>query len=165
MPADRDDQVVLLLTELVVLNRKILLALSPDGAPVLPNSSTRVAASDTELDSQYGDPQVKVKDPRRWSGPTMRGRKFSECPPEYLDLLAELFDWQGDEAEKKRELTSNNKPVAPFRRKDAARARGWAARIRAGAVHQAPIGPVEQPNYSPDPSFADAGDYTPSNFR
>ena len=60
----------------------------------------------------------------------MQGRRFSECPPEYLDLVANRLDYfagqndgePGPEAAKK----------ARWNRLDASRARGWAARIRAG---------------------------------
>lgn len=169
MPTDRD-QVIALLTELVSVNRAILRALSPS-TPADARSSSAAVASDSDLDSQYGDPQIKGKDPRNWKGPTMRGRKYSECPPEYLDMVAELCDWQAGEAAKKDERTAAGKPVADYRRKDAARARGWAARIRAGKVQQAPSGPLggpafEEPTYpaaSADPGFA-AGEFMPSNW-
>lgn len=88
-------------------------------------------APDSDLDGKYGDPEIKAKDPRDWTGPTMKGRRFSECPPDYLDLLAQRFDYFADQAEAEGK-TYNGKPVAPYNRKDAARARGWAARIRAG---------------------------------
>lgn len=88
-------------------------------------------ASDRDLDSQYGDPQVK-KDPRDWTGEQIAPRPMSECPAEYLDILADFYSWQAAKAEEKNEVTSAGKPVAPYRRQDAARARGWAKRIRAG---------------------------------
>jgi hypothetical protein len=77
-----------------------------------------------DLDGEHGDPIIKAKDPRDWTGEPMKGRHFSECPPEYLDLLADRFDYfasQEQDAKKAR-----------YNRLDAARARGWAARIRAG---------------------------------
>ena len=81
-------------------------------------------APDADLDGQWGDPIVKAKSPRDWSGDQMTGRKFSECPPEYLDLLAARFDFFNTKEtdEKKR----------GYNMRDAARARGWAARLRAG---------------------------------
>ena len=88
-------------------------------------------ASDRDLDGQYGDPEIKIKDPRDWTGDNMRGRRFSECPPEYLDLVADRLDWFAEKAEESGE-TYNGKPVAPYKRKDAARARGWARRLRNG---------------------------------
>lgn len=89
-------------------------------------------ATDRDLDSQYGDPFIKAKDPRDWTGDSMLGRPFSECPPEYLDLLADRFDYFAEQAEAEGRTTSAGKPVAPYNRKDAARARGWAKRLRGG---------------------------------
>jgi hypothetical protein len=90
-------------------------------------------ASDADLDGQYGDPLVTAKDPRDWTGPTMKGKSFSECTPEYLDLYASRLDYFAEQAELNDERSPNtNKPVAPYKRRDAARARGWAARLRHG---------------------------------
>lgn len=94
-------------------------------------SKTSVArvASQSDLDSTYGDPIVKAKDPRDWAGDAMNGKHFSECPAEYLDLLADRYDYfaeREDDAKK-----------AKYNRLDAARARGWAARIRDG--YKAPV--------------------------
>lgn len=83
-------------------------------------------ASDADLDGQYGNPEVRAKDPRDWTGEPMKGRRFSECPAAYLDMLAERFDFfAGQETDAKK---------AGYCRKDAARARGWAQRIRDGRV-------------------------------
>lgn len=86
-------------------------------------------ASDADLDGKYGDPEVKAKDPRDWTGAPMKGRRFSECPPEYLDMVAERLDYfsaqiTGTSEEDQKKLR--------FNKLDAARARGWAARRRAG---------------------------------
>ena len=77
-----------------------------------------------DLDGPYGNPVIKAKDPRDWHGEPMKGRRMSECPPEYLDLLAERFDYFASKEE-------DTKKQA-FNVKDAQRARGWAARLRAG---------------------------------
>lgn len=89
-------------------------------------------ADDRDLDGQWGNPRIVAADPRDWAGDSMKGRTFSECPPAYLDLLAERFDYFAQKAEEEGKTTSAGKPVAPYNRKDAARARGWAARLRAG---------------------------------
>jgi hypothetical protein len=103
-------------------------------------------ASDYDLDSDWGNPTV-AKDPKRWvdgGGDSFAGCKMSECPAEYLDAVANLYDWMADkddEAGRKGETYFNkkqNKDVpkdGSFKRKDAARARGWAKRAREG--HQA----------------------------
>lgn len=81
-------------------------------------------AMKVDLDSQHGDPIVKAKDPRDWTGDPMIGRKFSECPPEYLDMVADRLDYFASREEDAKKKNYNLL--------DAARARGWAARIRAG---------------------------------
>lgn len=89
-------------------------------------------AGDSDLDSQYGDPIVNAKDPRDWTGPTQKGKRFSQCSSEYLELLASRLDFFADIAEKEGKTTAAGKPVAPYNRRDAARARGWAKRVREG---------------------------------
>lgn len=103
-------------------------------------------ASDRDLDGQYGDPEIKARDPRDWTGPSMMGRRFSQCPAEYLDMLAERFDYF---AGKNSAGTEEEQKKAKYQRLDAARARGWAARIRAGKV---------QPASVETPGFVEASD-------
>ena len=105
-------------------------------------------APDSDLDGPYGDPPVKF-DPRDWTGDSCKGLTFSECPAEFLDMLAETFDYFAQKAEEKNEMTTSGKPVAPYKRKDAARARGWARRIRAGykSPTSAPAGSTDFPEY------------------
>lgn len=96
-----------------------------------------------DLDGPHGNPDVKAKDPRDWTGESMKGRKFSECPPDYLDLIAERFDYfAGKETDEKK---------AKYSRLDAARARGWAQRIRGGFV------PSSAPANASDEGFGDNG--------
>lgn len=109
--------------------------------PVAETGASKKVATDADLDGKYGNPVINAKDPRDWTGPTMKGRKFSECPAEYLELVADRLDYFAEQAEKEGKLTSTGKPVAPFNRADAARARGWAWRIRQG-THVPP--PVEE---------------------
>lgn len=90
-------------------------------------------ADDRDLDSQYGNPEVKFN-PRDWTGPSFKGARMSECDPTFLLMLADTFDYFADKAEENDERTSGGKAVAPYKRKDAARARGWAKRIQDGKV-------------------------------
>lgn len=92
-------------------------------------------ATDADLDGKFGNPDVRF-DPRDWTGEPHKGRRFSECQPAFLDMLAETFDYFAGKAEATGELTAGGKPVAQYKRLDAARARGWAARLRNG--YQAP---------------------------
>lgn len=100
-----------------------------------------VIASDRELDGRYGNPVIKF-DPRDWSGESFKGAHMSQCPAEYLDMVAETFDYFARTAEEKDERTERGKPVAEFKRADAARARGWAKRVREGKVPQERHEPV-----------------------
>jgi hypothetical protein len=96
------------------------------------------AADDADLDSEWGDPIVK-KDPTRWKGASYAGCHMSECPADYLGVLASQFDWMAQKDDEQKKTWTSNKPGAQpvpassFKRKDAARARGWAARARASA--------------------------------
>ena len=91
-------------------------------------ASAPAEATDADLDGQYGDPIVRAKDPKDWTGAPQLGKKFSECPADYLDLVAARLDYfnttLGDDADDKKKRGYNTR--------DAARARGWAKRIRAG---------------------------------
>lgn len=96
----------------------------------------KAVASDQSLDGKFGDPIVKFM-PRFWAGDNFKGKHYSECPPELLDLVAESNDWAAGEAERKDEKTDAGKPVAQYRRWDAEKARGWAKRKRDGWVSPA----------------------------
>jgi len=88
-------------------------------------------ASDADLNSQYGDPEVRAKSPRDWTGASQQGKHFSECPAEYLDLVAERLEYFAGQNEME-EGDQEAAKKARWNRLDASRARGWAARIRAG---------------------------------
>lgn len=103
-------------------------------AKALTANVPKSAADARDLDGPYGNPEVRFM-PRDWTGPSFKGRKFSECPPDMLDMLASALDYFADKDEAEGATTSKGKPSAPFRRADAARARGWAARLRAGWAH------------------------------
>jgi hypothetical protein len=93
----------------------------------------KAIASDRDLDGRYGNPVVKFM-PRDWTGATYKGRPFSDCPADLLDMLAETLEYFATQSEAKNELTDRGKPLAEFKRADAARARGWAKRVREGRV-------------------------------
>jgi len=100
----------------------------------LPNVAT--IASEADLDSKYGDPEVRAKAPKDWTGEEQKGKRFSECPPTYLDLLAARFDYFAGREE--------DPTKARYNRLDASRARGWAQRLRNGwkpaQSHSEPFG-------------------------
>ena len=123
MATDPREETLRLLRSIDATMRAMLLVLSEkrnDAPPV----------NDSVCNGPHGDPVIKAKDPRDWSGPPMTGRKFSECPPEYLDRLADRYDYfagKDEDATKQR-----------YAKMDAARARGWAARLRGGWRAPAP---------------------------
>ncbi len=101
-------------------------------------------ANDSVCNGPHGDPIVKAKDPRDWTGDPMKGRKFSECPPTYLELLADRYDYFMERAEAAKKDADDDEQLqkaekdAKYAKLDAARARGWAARLRAGWTAPAP---------------------------
>jgi len=126
-----------LLSQILTELKGIRAALANGGGKADARSSSPTGggavANDRELDSDYGDPVVR-KDPKRWNvdvNGSYAGCNFSECPPDYLDALADLFDWMGDKDEEDGKMYKG-KPSSVYKRKDAARARGWAKRLRAG---------------------------------
>lgn len=120
------EQTIQLLTEI----RDELRAIRAAGSGVASASGSSVAP-DSDLDGQYGDPEV-TKDPKRYQGPPMAPRRMSEGTPEWLDAVAEFKEWQAGKAEAAHETTASGKPKADYMRRDAARARGWAKRLRSG---------------------------------
>lgn len=112
-------------------------------------ASCGAVASDRDLDGRYGDPELRLT-PRDWTGPNYKGRRFSQCPPELLDMVADTLEWAAGKSEEKGEMTEKGKPVAQYKRADAARARGWAARIRSGR-HVQTTEPVS--DFGSDESF------------
>jgi len=125
-------------------------------------------ASDAELASDKGDPVVKWP-LRNWAGRNDVGKKFSECAPTFLDALAENLQYRADhpkakpkQGQSQEEAEANARKYADWDRKDAARARSWARRIRSGKM-PAPLDVGEFPGDVPAPStFAAPKFDTPS---
>lgn len=93
-------------------------------------------ASDSDLDGQHGDPLIKYDPkPKYWTGGSYAGSQYSETSPEYLDAMARYLDacayMAKRDADTGKDVEKNEKS-AKFKGLDAARARGWAARLRAG---------------------------------
>lgn len=108
---------------------KELLVLSKARKTSVPGAAV---ASDRELDDpKWGDPIVKF-DPRDWTSGSCKGSHFSECPPGYLDLLAQSFDYFAEKNDREGHKTDKDVPKSKYDRLAAAKARGWAARIRSG---------------------------------
>ena len=112
-------------------------------------------ADDRELDSQYGDPEIR-KDPPRYSGPSMVGKHYSETTAEYLGDLAGFLEWKAGKNEE--EGTPDKIKYAGYDRRDAARARGWMARLRDNPVAQTPPKTPASPSSPSAPVRAAAND-------
>jgi hypothetical protein len=90
-------------------------------------------ASDADLNGPRGNPEVRF-DPKRWEGQSYKGRTFSECDPDYLDMLAETFEYFARKEDGEGAVDKNGGPKSRWTRLDAARARGWAQRLRGGSA-------------------------------
>lgn len=136
-------------------------------------SSGGSVASDEELDDKFGNlPIKKNPSPKYWKGESFVGRPFSECDPDYLDAFAKWKEASVYMKEKDIALIPDGEEkktqakYAGFDRKDAARARGWAARIRKSgwkpAARPEPVNPFAS-NGKPsgfgqtDPGFDSGG--------
>ncbi len=100
-------------------------------------AATALVASDADLDGPHGDPVVKFL-PRDWTGDDFRQQTFSQCTPTFLDALANAYEY----------FAAKNKASDAQKAKwdglSAARARGWAARLRAGWKPKASEMPSEK---------------------
>ena len=92
-------------------------------------------ATDRDLDSQWGDEVIK-KIAKNWKGESFVNRRMSECSIEFLEYFADHNEWAAGEDDEK---AAGNGPdsekyakYARYGRTRAARARGWAKRLRDG---------------------------------
>lgn len=84
---------------------------------------------DPDIDGPRGDPEVRFV-PKRWTGPDVKGQKFSACEPEFLDMLADAYEWFAQRDDEANAVDKNGAPKSKWSRLDAARARAWSARLR-----------------------------------
>jgi hypothetical protein len=90
-------------------------------------------APDSDLDGQYGNPVIK-SDPKRWTGPSYVGKRWSETTPEYLDAVIGLALWKLG-----KDQAAGDEKKAGYARRDAERALGWRLRLEAGYKPPAPV--------------------------
>lgn len=108
----------------------IRIARGKSGASGEAGGSGGGAASDAELRGQYSDPSIK-KDPKRWAGASYAGCHYSECPSDYLLVLAEFLEWKAEQEKKKPEPKKHRNGKSffwEFDLQNARLARGWARR-------------------------------------
>lgn len=94
-------------------------------------SLPKPVADDSDLDSQYGDEQIKFL-PRNWLGTDYKGRRMSETEPRFLDQLASAFDYFAEQNDAKGVVTDKGVPKSTYDKRAAARARGWSKRLANG---------------------------------
>lgn len=144
-------------TQAIVLLRSIDASMKALVAAANRRAGTEVA-SDSDLDSQYGDETIRFL-PRDWSGDDLKGQTMSRCPPDFLDEFARSMDYFAKKNEGK--VTDKGKPKSDFDRRSAARARGWAKRLRSGwKPREAP--PAAKRDF--DSAADDADDFADSGF-
>lgn len=115
-------------------------ALPGPSAGAHPVTAAGGLANDYEMSGEHGDPMVTKRDPPRWQGESYVGKKFSECPADYLETLASFLDWKASKTEEENDPARVK--FAAYDRKDARRARTWAHRKANGHV-AAPAAPPE----------------------
>lgn len=124
MTTDEQQQMMLSLLRSIDASLKKLVA---GGGSRVGDNIGKEVATDADLDGQYGNPVIR-RDPKRWTGESYVGSRYSDTTPEYLEEVASFKDWQAQQDDKKGDDESRKK--ASWNRKDAARARGWAKRLR-----------------------------------
>jgi hypothetical protein len=126
-----------LLTEIRDSLRQLVAQHKGKSTAVVPRNINPIAP-DTELDNPtYGDPPVKSA-PRDWTGEFRVGQRMSECEPVLLDLLAERYDSFATKNDREHAVTDKGQPKSDYDRRAAAKARGWAKRLRAGYTPRQP---------------------------
>lgn len=108
---------------------KIVGSLPSGGAAATSGEYQQATCTDAELDDKYGNPEVRLV-PSKWTGQDYLGWKYGDCSPEFLDEMSNMLDAIGRKQSKDPAKARNAKWSA----KDAARARAWAARLRAKAA-------------------------------
>ncbi len=158
----------------------ILSALKSSGGGRSASASTGSGQDiEADIDGPRGDPEVRFV-PKRWTGADHKGRTFSASEPEFLDMLADAYDWFAQRDDEQNAVDKNGGPKSKWSRLDAARARAWSARLRGqngGGGHDdvmspppraraaAPSASARRPAPAPAPSYGrqpmnDFGDAT-----
>lgn len=111
----QSDRIEALLTRCIALLERQASAPSAASAPI-------VAAPDSELDSDKGDPIVK-KTPPKWVGRDLNGCRYSELSIEELKAVASFKIWGAENPR-----AGADPKFVDYDRRDAARALGWIRR-------------------------------------
>ena len=134
--ADTMDRIAAALERVAVALERGAVPVAKATAPQARTGAGTVAP-DSELDGKWGDPEVRY-DPKRWSGDSYKGSRYSQCPASYLEELASFLDWQADKDSQSGD--PQKEKYGEYKRRDAARARGWAIRNREKRAGTADLG-------------------------
>lgn len=115
----------------------LLAATKAPGSGARPPSAGGTGDIDADIDGPRGDPEVRFM-PKRWTGADCKGQKFSACEPEFLDMLADAYEWFAQRDDESNALDKNGAPKSKWSRLDASRARAWSARLREQGGDSAP---------------------------
>ncbi len=107
--------------------------------------ATGLFVDEASLDGRNGDPIVHFV-PRGWRCANFEKQRYSQCTPEFLEILAETLHHAGTRPREGKEK------FAAGNLKDAARARTWARRMRRQSA---------EPTPPPASSPADDDDFIP----
>ncbi|HEU4535336.1 MAG TPA: hypothetical protein VFS00_14510 [Polyangiaceae bacterium] len=124
------------------------------------------AALEVDIDGPRGNPEVRF-DPKRWEGPSYKGKTFSECDPDFLDMLAEAFEYFARKEDESGAVDKNGGPKSRWTRLDSGRARAWAKRLRgshggghAGANGSSGANGARRPRPAPAPAAPPIDDFS-----
>jgi len=146
------DTAITLLVEIRNALRELVAQSKGKTTAIVPRAVNPVA-TDGDLDNPvYGDPEIKTA-PRDWTGPFRVGQRMSECEPGLLDLIAERYDYFAQKNDRENAVTDKGYPKSSFDRKAAAKARGWAKRLRSGYVRPGPPPFHQEHSGGPDEFF------------
>lgn len=107
--------------------REVHAALCKPRASSQPSAPPRV----TVAKHDPNDPVVKLL-PKHWKGEDLRGRRYSECPPNFLGMLAHMLDAFADKNEE--DGDPQKQRYAKWDRENAETARKWRAKLGATDV-------------------------------
>lgn len=74
---------------------------------------------------------VIYKDPPRWKGKPYVSCTYSQCEPEYLDQVAGFELWKAGKQHESKEMDEKGRPRWLWSLRNASKAAGWAALMRA----------------------------------
>ena len=116
------------------------LCTSPGASRSAQATPRAVGTSGTSFDRN--DPVVKLL-PRNWPGEDLRGKRYSECPPNFLGMLAHVLDAFADKAEQ--DGDPQKLRYAKWDRENAETARRWREQLEAKGSTSDDFGPPDDP--------------------